>query len=1020
MEALTNQDTVNVKARMEEDGKKILLSELVLANKTTPQLSIELHNGNADHHELPDELFELVHLQKLKLFGFNLKKLSKKILKLTHLQELDMRGTSLEAFPTELMELPLLTNLLIGSSELTSLPAKLNRWQTLTYLHVAECNQLSKLLGIPPNLTYLHIGGTALNKIPSIVFTLNLHKIVLNDLKLTKLPEELFNMHSLGHLFIGDNELTHLPKNISNLYNLRTIAAYGNHLTALPESIGELQYLKSLDLSRNSLSDLPNTLSNLKRLEELEFGNNVFTQIPKVVFDIISLETLVIGNSPHRNPANINTINYIPQDLLKLKKLAVLSCYTLKIENIPAEILNKEVDAIQSYFLQLQNQEQDYLFEAKLLILGEPGAGKTSLARKLNNADCELPAQEDTTRGIDVEAYYFPINPTDFPDASQHVPDRKFRLNIWDFGGQEIYKATHRFFLSNRAVYLLVADSRNEDTDFKYWLHIVEIFGGNSPLLIIINEKHGRSRVVDTAGLKGSFGNIIDTLKVDLQASDKQRLHHIKAFVELLATGLSHIGSVVPAKWTIIREAIVADARSMMTVQEYLALCKENGIPKQADALVLSQYFHDIGVFLHFQEDAVLKHRIFLKPTWATNAVYKVLDHELLTQQHGRFSKADAVTIWHEEEFSFVRDELLRLMQNFFLTYEISPTEGYIVPEKLAPDTPDYEWDITDNLFFVYKYDFFMPKGLITQFIVKMHRYIFDHNLVWRRGVLLHRQDTYAEIIETYESSIRVRIAGKYKRDFMTVITEEINLINKQYSTLKIERLIPCNCSVCQNQKPYFYNFDNLRTRRERGKLTIECENSYKEVSVRSLLEEVVNEQLLSKNSVSEIAAMHKTQNSETRDLVPNKKIFISYAHTDDAYLKRLLIHFKTLEHEGIEVDVWSDKRLKSGTKWKTSIEHAMQECGVAILLVSQDFLASDFIMKVEIPVLLRAAEERGADIIPVIVSPCRYTQNKYLKDFQAQNDPKTPLSKLNVSQREEEYLRILVRVEEILSLHNT
>jgi internalin A len=276
-----------------------------------------------------------------------------------------------------------------------------------------------------------------------------------------------------------------------------------------------------------------------------------------------------------------------------------------------------------------KTNKKDYLFEAKMLIVGEPGAGKTSLAWKMENANCDLPKAEETTKGIEVKQYYFPLQPEDV-QACKHpakLANRQFRLNLWDFGGQEIYKATHRFFLSKRALYALVADSRNEDTDFNYWLHIVELFGGDSPLLIVLNEKHQRKRNLDTVAMRKRFTNIAEVLDVDFADPDQTRLRKLARAIKYYAAQLPHVGSPVPAKWTVVREALERDPRNTITLPEYLALCKANGIAAMQDALVLSQYFHDIGVFLHFQEDDLLDKTLFLKPNWATTAVYKILDH---------------------------------------------------------------------------------------------------------------------------------------------------------------------------------------------------------------------------------------------------------------------------------------------------------------------------------------------------------------------------------------------------------
>jgi GTPase SAR1 family protein len=114
----------------------------------------------------------------------------------------------------------------------------------------------------------------------------------------------------------------------------------------------------------------------------------------------------------------------------------------------PPEIVRSGKETIISYFKQLKEQKEDYLFEAKMLIVGEPGAGKTTMARKIENPDNTLPRENETTKGIDVKQYLFSLKKEDFPAYKdfEKLENIGFRLNLWDFGGQEIYKATHRFF----------------------------------------------------------------------------------------------------------------------------------------------------------------------------------------------------------------------------------------------------------------------------------------------------------------------------------------------------------------------------------------------------------------------------------------------------------------------------------------------------------------------------------------------------------------------------------------------
>jgi hypothetical protein len=151
-----------------------------------------------------------------------------------------------------------------------------------------------------------------------------------------------------------------------------------------------------------------------------------------------------------------------------------------------------------------------------------------------------------------------------------------------------------------------------------------------------------------------------------------------------------------------------------------------------------------------------------------------------------------------------------------------------------------------------------------------------------------------------------------------------------------------------------------------------------------------------------------------TRTLAESQKrqsVFISYSHADGAFLDRLLVHLKPLEREGL-IEVWVDTRLRAGDRWRKEIEKALSRATVAILLVSADFLASDFITNNELPPILRKAEDRGTKIIPLILKPCRFTRDGNLRQFQAMNAPEKSLIMLSEGEQEVFYDRIAAEVE--------
>lgn len=143
-------------------------------------------------------------------------------------------------------------------------------------------------------------------------------------------------------------------------------------------------------------------------------------------------------------------------------------------------------------------------------------------------------------------------------------------------------------------------------------------------------------------------------------------------------------------------------------------------------------------------------------------------------------------------------------------------------------------------------------------------------------------------------------------------------------------------------------------------------------------------------------------------------QVFISYSHKDARWLQRLQVHLRPLEKGGL-IDSWDDTRIKPGAKWRIEIAKAMGRARVAVLLISADFLASEFILDDELPPLLHAAASQGVMILPVIVSPCRFEKTKSLSQFQSVNPPTKPLSKLDTTKREEVFCQVTDAVEAAL-----
>jgi len=655
-----------------------------------------------------------------------------------------------------------------------------------------------------------------------IVIGLKLNGIQTIDLSLIAKLGNLKRLelsNSLLEDLAGLKNLNHLTELILTRDNIKDIS-----------SICELKSLEALALDENQIESIV-SVSGLRKLAYLSLENNKITDIAALK-ELNNLRVLVLEGNQIK-------------DISPLKTL-YLSGINPVVDNNPlkyppTEIVELGKGAIIEYFEQCE-KGTSVLQEAKLIVIGEAGAGKTTFTRRIQNAEAEMPKPDETTLGINVSNWNFG------GDYDTRSLNAGYYTQIWDFGGQDIYHGTHQFFFSDKSLYVLLADTREQKTDFNYWLNTVEqITGENSPLVILLNRKQKHFYQIDEPGLKNRFGSIIRKV-LDFDLSNTSEIPKLQNIVQHEILNLPQIDYILPTAWVEIRQKLNKRSEKFISFASFRDICKNSGVKNPKVVKIISKLFTNIGVFTHFADEfSSLQDIIFLDSDWLTKTVYLLLNNEIVKTKQGRITIDEISEIWKADEIYFEKNKFIELLKKFSLIYRINGSNKYIVPEYLPMVQPYGQWKYAneDGIYqFRYLFDNYMPKGIMPKLIVALHQYIYDNHWVWHRGVnitnSLTNPDTYAEIIETYgrENRFDIRIHGKNHKDLLNIIIYHFDNMLKRFKKLTHEKLVPCNCDTCKtSNNPHFFSYAELNERKEENKKTIECRKKpYLDVDIDSLI----------------------------------------------------------------------------------------------------------------------------------------------------------------------------------------
>jgi internalin A len=643
----------------------------------------------------------------------------------------------------------------------------------------------------------------------------------------------------LDGLDLSRNNISTLPPEIGELKHLSALDLSGTGLTALPPGIGQLANLKILTARKNRLVDLPKEIGQLTNLMTLDLSENQLTSLPAEIGRLTNLTNLDLRGNPLSIPFEILEKTNEPNSILS-------AYFGITFD----ELFGK--GGFNKFFNEIFNPDRHPLLETKLLIVGQGSVGKTSLIQRLMHNTFDQ--NQTKTDGISIN--HWEVSGGIFKEILPDLegPFAKIKLNIWDFGGQEIMHATHQFFLTKRSLYLLVLDSRltQEENRVEYWLKIIQSFGGDSLVLIVGNKIDQHPLDIDRTGLQKKYPNIVGILETS--AATGAGIESLKAEIANQVNTLPHVRDLLPETWFTVKTKLeqLGQETNFISHDDYDKLCDMNDVHDETSQHTLIGFLHDLGVVLYFQDDPRLESLGILNPQWVTNGVYKILNSHELFRNQGVLTITMLDDILNVPEYPRgKRLFIVDMMKKFELCYDIEPDKTFLVPDLLPKDQPELKFNGMPA--FEYQYPV-LPSSIMTRFIVRMNRHI-QADLVWRSGVVLKIGENLALVkADAEDKTISIAIDGleHTRRDALSAIRYQLDEIHASIKGLNPQKRVPI--PNAPNAEPLDYDYLlQLERDNELKVLPVKDGSRLVKVNIRQLLSGIENEVQRKENTVNVI-----------------------------------------------------------------------------------------------------------------------------------------------------------------------
>ncbi len=491
-------------------------------------------------------------------------------------------------------------------------------------------------------------------------------RLELAGLGIPHLPESIRELTWLTSLMLQDNRIARLPSWVRDFTELEYLQADQNPLVCVPPELGTLKNLTWLTIDGDKSIGARTELGALTRLEGLSVGASGLRSVPVWIERLIGLRTLWLDN---------NRLTSLPKWLGELPNLSHLDISGNPGLGLPEEVVRPaDAKKILNYYFRIAKPEAAQpLNEFKLVLVGRGGVGKSTLVHKLVTDDYkEFPE----TTGIKI---------TQWPVT---IDGDEMRAHVWDFGGQEIMHGTHRFFMTERALYLVLISRREntEDHDAEYWLSLVRSFAGEGPVIVLLHKCDIRSFELNRTLLREKYGKEIAFLETDSYTGTG--IAALRDEICKQAGALPGLKALWPKAWRRVKEELPEAKKNWMTFDDFCAFCRARGVAEYKDQEALAESLHDLGLMLAYRKEEALRGFGVLNPQWVTNGIYTVLNAPLLKEAAGRFTVDDLAKVLPATDYpGELHPYLLALMRKFKLCHPVDDKGvKHLIPELLTKE----------------------------------------------------------------------------------------------------------------------------------------------------------------------------------------------------------------------------------------------------------------------------------------------------------------------------------------------